>query len=147
MLDPGDLDGDRGQFVVLEPAEAGGGRGGTVEGQAAGTSMRVVGSVHGVDVVEPADQVAGAEGIAGPGGTPSQLLDHADVAPLVAPGLVHVVGVERHPGEPGAGLPVRAVADLVGPDEPIGAGLDASTVEEAIVRSEVVREFGRGEDG
>src|SRR4051812_17409977 len=106
MLDPGDPDGDRGQFVLLEPAEAGWARGGTVEGQAAGAAMRVIGPMHGVDVVEPADQVAGAEGIAGPGGTTPQLLDHADVAPLVAPGLVHVVGVERHPGEPGAALPV-----------------------------------------
>ena len=55
----------------------------------------------------------------------AELLDHADVAALVAPGLGDDGRVERHPGQPGAVLAGLRVAEVVGADEPLGARVPA----------------------
>src|SRR5687768_13498442 len=76
----------------------------------------VVDLLHLFDGVEVADDERGTEGLAGLHRSAADLLDHADVAALVAPRLVHDAGVQGHTGEPGAVFPGFGVADVVGAD-------------------------------
>src|SRR6185437_352817 len=77
----------------------------------------VIGLLHLWDVVEPADDVGGTERLAGVNMPAVHLLDHADVAALVAPGFAHFGRVQRHAGQPWAGLVTKR--HLIGTDHPL----------------------------
>src|SRR5579884_3060198 len=74
----------------------------------------IVRLLHLGDAVEPADHVGGAEAFTGLYVAPVQLLDEADVAALVAPGLGDFRRVERHPNEPRTRFAVQL--HLITPD-------------------------------
>ena len=63
-------------------------------------------------------------------GCAAEFLDQADVAALMAPCLIHVLGTQGHAGEPGA-VSAAGEGNLVGADEPLGQGPLAAAVEEA----------------
>src|SRR5262249_41380212 len=105
--------------------------------------VAVVGLLHLGNVVEPADDVRRAEGLAGLDVFAVEFLDEADVAALVAPGLADLRRVEGHAGQPGAGLAVQA--DLVAADHPLGDLALLALVEEALVGSEVLGEGAGGD--
>src|SRR4051794_36465658 len=99
----------------------------------------VVRLVHRLDVVEPADQVRRPEAVARLDVAAVKLLNEADVAALVAPRLACLGRVERHAGQPRAGLAVEL--HLIRADHACGYLPVVALVQELRVGAEVLLEL------
>src|SRR3954453_11584110 len=80
----------------------------------------IVDLFHLRDRVEEPDHERRAKGVARLHRPAADLFDQADVVALVAPRLVYVRWIERHPGQPGSVTPGRRIAQMVRPDEAVG---------------------------
>ena len=111
-------------------------------GQTRKALVLIVDLVHLVDGVKVTDDERAAERLAGFDGAPAKLLDHAHITALVAPCFVHNRRIERHTGQPRAGLATLGVAEPVRTNEARGwlIGLVAAIVEPC-VRRKVLQEL------
>lgn len=100
-------------------------------------------AVHFRDVIEVADDVRGSDRLPDFHVAGENLLDETDVAALMAPGLMHKVGIQRHAGEPGARFAV--LLELVGADHTFGNLALSMLVKKLAVWREILQEL-RGRD-
>src|SRR5438132_6456886 len=101
--------------------------------------------LHVLDGIKEPNDKGSAERLARLDGPAAELLNQADVAALVAPGLGNHRRVKRHAGQPGAVLAGPWIAKVVSADKPLRSLALSTHVGELLVGRKILQEFAGGD--